>query len=118
MRSILGGAVAAIALGLGVQGCGSPVPAHPSCHLTSDCPSGDACHIPEGFDTGFCVLLCTTASSCPSPEPECVSDTNGSAPFDFCGCLGIGPDAGYPAPGCGAVNGYSCNVEARICTAQ
>ena len=116
MRSFLGAVVATCALGLWGLGCGSSVPVHPACQTNANCPSGDACHIPEGEPQGFCVVTCTGPSGCPSAEPQCVADSNGTSPFDFCACVDIGVDGGVPSKGCGAINGYSCNVQAQICS--
>lgn len=116
MKSIfLGGFLAVVA----VAGCGSNVPAHATCATDADCPSPDRCHLPDGYDTGVCVEVCTTAASCPSSEPQCVPEDDQSSPFSFCACeslYSLGGDAGpLVSTGCGENNGYGCSVELQVC---
>ncbi len=109
------GSLAAVAIA--ALACGSG-PTHKSCQQTSDCPSGQACHFPEGSGSGYCAETCTSDSSCPAAEPYCQAEVSSGTPMMFCGCVGIGPDAGTPAQGCGAIPGYTCNVQIQLCTSR
>lgn len=103
---------------LGAFACGGGVPNHPTCTQDSECPSGDACHLPPGGASGVCAVTCLSDSSCPSSEPFCLAEsTAGTSPFSFCACATVGPDAGI-SQGCGANAGYGCSPEMQVCLSR